>query len=183
MNGAAGLGHRLYGIVGSHLPLLGRSSLDAHTRGSVDASLVAFPLVLGPVHHVRVQTKCDRVPPSGESERCCLEEVLSQFRSVGKIHLGVPHPMQTLPVSYAGLLLIFLAIILFIAEIKITSYGLLSLGGVISLIIGSMMFFGELGLSIFMAIPFIIIIGSFFVFVAILAFRSQVSRPFQLQEP
>jgi len=45
------------------------------------------------------------------------------------------YSMQTLPVDYAGLLLIFLAVILFIAEIKITSYGLLSLGGMISLIL------------------------------------------------
>ena len=87
------------------------------------------------------------------------------------------YSMQTLPVSIAGLLLILLAVILFIAEIKITSYGLLSLGGIISLILGSMMFFDELGLSLLMAAPFIIIIGGFFIIVAILAYRSQVSRP------
>ena len=87
------------------------------------------------------------------------------------------YSMQTLPVSYAGLLLILLAVILFIAEIKITSYGLLSLGGIISLILGSMMFFEELGFSLVMIAPFIIIIGGFFIFVAILAYRSQISRP------
>ena len=87
------------------------------------------------------------------------------------------YSMQTLSVSYAGLLLIFLAVILFIAEVKITSYGLLSLGGIICLIVGSMMFFGELGVSLVMAVPFIIIIGGFFIFVAILAYRSQVTRP------
>ena len=87
------------------------------------------------------------------------------------------YSMQTLSVSYAGLLLIFLAVILFIAEVKITSYGLLSLGGIICLILGSMMFFNELGLSLFMAIPFIVIVGGFFIFVAVLAYRSQVSRP------
>jgi len=85
--------------------------------------------------------------------------------------------MQTLSVSYAGLLLIFLAVILFIAEVKITSYGLLSLGGIICLILGSMMFFGELGLNLFIAIPFIIIVGGFFIIVAVLAYRSQVLRP------
>ncbi|MBU1626257.1 nodulation protein NfeD [bacterium] len=46
---------------------------------------------------------------------------------------------QTLPISYAGLLLITLALILFIAELKVQSHGLLALGGMISLIIGSMM--------------------------------------------
>ncbi|MBN1503583.1 MAG: nodulation protein NfeD [Candidatus Eisenbacteria bacterium] len=49
------------------------------------------------------------------------------------------YALQTLPVNYAGLLLILLAIILFIAEIKITSYGLLTVGGVICMALGSMM--------------------------------------------
>ncbi len=47
--------------------------------------------------------------------------------------------LQTLPVNYAGLLLIMLAIILFILEVKITSYGLLTIGGVVSMILGSLM--------------------------------------------
>jgi len=46
---------------------------------------------------------------------------------------------RVLPVNYAGILLILLAIVLFLLEVKITSYGLLSLGGVVSMLIGSMM--------------------------------------------
>ena len=46
---------------------------------------------------------------------------------------------QTLPVNYAGVLLILVAIALFILEVKIVSYGLLSVGGVVAMIIGSMM--------------------------------------------
>jgi membrane-bound serine protease (ClpP class) len=49
------------------------------------------------------------------------------------------YAMHTLPINFAGLGLILFAIILFIAEIKITSHGLLAVGGVISLILGSMM--------------------------------------------
>ncbi len=49
------------------------------------------------------------------------------------------YAFQTLPVNYAGLLLIILGIILFIAEIKIISYGLLTVAGVISMILGSIM--------------------------------------------
>ena len=49
------------------------------------------------------------------------------------------YALQTLPVNYAGLLLILLAIILFIAEIKITSYGLLTVGGIICMALGSLM--------------------------------------------
>ncbi len=48
---------------------------------------------------------------------------------------------QTLPVNIAGLLLILLALILFLLEIKVTSYGILSIGGSVSLILGSVMLF------------------------------------------
>jgi len=46
---------------------------------------------------------------------------------------------QILPINYVGLMLILLAIGLFILEIKIQSYGILSIGGIISMIIGSTM--------------------------------------------
>ncbi|MGB4780915.1 NfeD family protein [Candidatus Methylomirabilis sp.] len=46
---------------------------------------------------------------------------------------------QTLPINYAGLLLILLAIILFIAEVKVTSYGMLTVGGIVAMILGSFM--------------------------------------------
>jgi membrane-bound serine protease (ClpP class) len=87
------------------------------------------------------------------------------------------YSMQALPVNYAGLTLMGLAIVLFLAEIKVTSYGLLSLGGIISLTLGSMMFFEDLGLSYSMSIPFIVIISGFFIFIGWLAVRSQISRP------
>jgi membrane-bound serine protease (ClpP class) len=53
---------------------------------------------------------------------------------------------QALPVNYAGIALILLAIILFIAEIKVPSFGLLSVGGVISLLLGSVLLFKVPGL-------------------------------------
>ncbi|MBT5763257.1 MAG: nodulation protein NfeD, partial [Nitrospina sp.] len=49
------------------------------------------------------------------------------------------YAMQTLPINYAGLLLIIFGVILFIAEISIMSYGLLSVSGVISIFLGSTM--------------------------------------------
>ncbi|KAF0221537.1 MAG: hypothetical protein FD174_306 [Geobacteraceae bacterium] len=48
---------------------------------------------------------------------------------------------QTLPVNYAGVLLILLALVLFIAEIKIVSHGMLTVGGVVSMILGSLLLF------------------------------------------
>ena len=84
---------------------------------------------------------------------------------------------QTLPVNYAGLLLIALAIIFFIAEVKVTSYGILSIGGLISLTIGSIMLFEDVGVSIRLMMPTIILVGGFFVVVAGLAFRAYKARP------
>ncbi len=49
------------------------------------------------------------------------------------------YSMQTLPINYAGLALILFAVILFLLEIKVVSHGLLSIGGVISLVLGSLM--------------------------------------------
>lgn len=46
--------------------------------------------------------------------------------------------LQTLPVNYVGILLILLALILFILEVTIVSYGMLTVGGIASLAIGSL---------------------------------------------
>lgn len=48
---------------------------------------------------------------------------------------------QTLPVNYAGVLLILFALVLLIAEIKVVSYGMLTVGGVIALLFGSILLF------------------------------------------
>ncbi len=45
--------------------------------------------------------------------------------------------LQTLPVNYAGFLLIFLGILFIILEFKIISYGLLALAGLISILLGT----------------------------------------------
>ncbi len=49
--------------------------------------------------------------------------------------------LQTLPFSYGGILLIFLGLVLLLLEVKITSFGLLTVGGVVSLALGSLMLF------------------------------------------
>ncbi len=76
--------------------------------------------------------------------------------------------LQVLPVNYAGLLLMLFGLILLALEIKITSYGLLTVGGALSLIFGSMMLIDssvpELQLSLTFVLP--VVIG----FTAIAAF-------------
>jgi len=49
--------------------------------------------------------------------------------------------LSTLPVNTAGVALILLAIVFFLAEIKVHSHGLLAAGGVISLLLGSLFLF------------------------------------------
>lgn len=85
--------------------------------------------------------------------------------------------IQTLPVNYTGLILIILAIILFIAEIKITSYGILSIGGVVSFTLGSIMLFEDMAVSFKLMLPTIVLVSGFFVVVSTLAFRAYRSRP------
>jgi membrane-bound serine protease (ClpP class) len=66
-------------------------------------------------------------------------------------------------------------------EMKITSYGLLSVAGIISLLLGSLMMFKgtgpDLKLSWRVLLPTLILVSGFFVFVAGLVFRAQISKP------
>ncbi len=49
--------------------------------------------------------------------------------------------LSTLPVNYAGVALILLALVFFVAEIKVTSHGILAAGGVLALLLGSLILF------------------------------------------
>jgi membrane-bound serine protease (ClpP class) len=88
---------------------------------------------------------------------------------------------QTLPINFIGILLILLAFIFFILEFKITSYGLLSLAGLVSLLLGGMMLYrgGEGGVDISWSvlIPTVAIVSLFFILVAGIVFRSHLIRP------
>jgi membrane-bound serine protease (ClpP class) len=59
---------------------------------------------------------------------------------VGTISLILAfYSFQSLPVNYAGVLLFLLGIVFFVLEASVTSYGLLAIGGVLSMLIGSVM--------------------------------------------
>ena len=49
------------------------------------------------------------------------------------------YSLQTLPINYAGLALIFLALIMFILETQVPSFGMLTVGGIIAMFLGSLM--------------------------------------------
>src|SRR5574337_958483 len=87
------------------------------------------------------------------------------------------YAFQTLPINYAGLLLILLAIILFIAEVKVASHGLLAAGGIAAMILGSLMLirssepFMRISLAAILATTGVT--AAFFIFVVTMALRAQ----------
>jgi len=93
------------------------------------------------------------------------------------------YSLNTLPLNYTGLALIVFAIILFILEIKVTSYGILGIGGVVSLVIGSMILIPLNPLTIFfqisrgLIIAIALITALLFFIVIGMATRVQKSTP------
>ncbi|HAP67587.1 MAG TPA: serine protease [Nitrospinae bacterium] len=101
---------------------------------------------------------------------------------VGAISLILAfYSFQTLPVNYAGLLLILLGIILFILEIKVVSYGALSLGGIISLVLGSMMLIESpapyMKISLYLILPAAAGTAAFFLFLVGAGIKAQRKKP------
>ncbi len=88
--------------------------------------------------------------------------------------------LQVLPVSYAGVLLIVLGIILLILEVKVTSFGVLAVGGVVSLFFGSLMLIDsplpEMQIGLRMIIPITLSIAGILLFLVRLAVRAQQQR-------
>jgi membrane-bound serine protease (ClpP class) len=87
---------------------------------------------------------------------------------------------QILPINYVGLILIILAIILFILEVKVHSYGMLSVGGILAMIIGSLMLIEapipELRPSLRFIIPVALGFALIFIFLVSLVVRSHRAR-------
>ncbi|MDA1001724.1 MAG: nodulation protein NfeD, partial [bacterium] len=89
--------------------------------------------------------------------------------------------LKILPVNFVGLLLILLAVILFLLEIKVPSYGGLTIGGVVAMTLGSIMLFDSpepyLRLSLKVIIPAVIGTALFFVLIVGLGVRAQAKKP------
>lgn len=87
------------------------------------------------------------------------------------------YALQTLPLNYAGLFLIIFSIILFLLEIKVPSYGILSIGGVISLTIGLIMLIDspipELQISWQVILGIVVLTSLFFIFALGFALKAQ----------
>ncbi len=91
------------------------------------------------------------------------------------------YALSTLPVNYAGVALIIFAIILFLAEIKITSHGLLAVGGTISMLLGSVLLINTsadyLRISWAVIIPAVVTTVLFFLFAVGMGLRAQRRKP------
>jgi len=93
------------------------------------------------------------------------------------------YSLHTLPVNYAGLALIIFAVILFLLEIKVVSHGLLTIGGVISLILGSIMLINtETTLEVFkiswqVILVIVILTTGFFIFAIGFGIKAQTRKP------
>ena len=115
-----------------------------------------------------------------------------EFYSPGAIFPGVIggiclilafYSMNTLPVNYAGLAFIILSVILFILEVKVTSHGVLTIGGIISLFLGSMMlinidtFWEAMEISMELIILVVVLTAAFFIFVVSMGIKAQRKKP------
>lgn len=93
------------------------------------------------------------------------------------------YSMSSMPVNYAALSLIIFGIILFLLELKIMSHGLLTIGGIVSVVLGSLFLFRSSPSENFVSVSWSIIIGCttvtalFFLFVVGMGLRAQRLRP------
>jgi len=89
---------------------------------------------------------------------------------------------QTLPVNYVGMLFIFLAMVLFILEIKVVSYGMLSVGGIIAMTLGSLMLVEHsepyLRISWAVILSTVVVTSGFFLLVVYFVIQTQKKRYF-----
>ncbi len=87
---------------------------------------------------------------------------------------------QIIPVSGAGILLVLLAVGLFVAEVKVHSYGLLTTGGLVAMILGAMMLVDsplpELRVNLWRLAPAILVFAAFVIALVRLVVQAQRRR-------
>jgi membrane-bound serine protease (ClpP class) len=88
---------------------------------------------------------------------------------------------QSLPINFAGMLLILFAIVLFIAEVKVVSHGVLAIGGVVAMALGSLMLYDEpeagFRVSWLVIIPTVAVTAGIFIFALTAGLRALTRRP------
>jgi membrane-bound serine protease (ClpP class) len=88
---------------------------------------------------------------------------------------------QALPVNTVGVLLLALAVVLFLAEIKVVSHGILTIGGAVAFLLGATLLFESpepaLRVSWAVILPALLLTVGFFVFALGAALRARRARP------
>jgi membrane-bound serine protease (ClpP class) len=95
--------------------------------------------------------------------------------------------LQTLPVRSAGILLILFSLVLFILEVKVTSFGILTIGGIVAMFLGSIMLFEEtpgFSFQVDWRVAAVIALstGLFFAFALGMALKARMQKPTTGQE-
>jgi membrane-bound serine protease (ClpP class) len=89
--------------------------------------------------------------------------------------------LQVLPVSYAGVLLIMLGFALLILEVKVVSHGLLAVGGITSLLFGSLMLIDsplpEMQIGLRLILPIVGTLSVIVLFLVTLGLKAQNQQP------
>ncbi|MEE9192670.1 MAG: NfeD family protein, partial [Candidatus Aerophobetes bacterium] len=89
--------------------------------------------------------------------------------------------LQILSFNMAGLVLIFLAVVLFVLDITVPSYGALTIGGIVSLALGSLMLIDPSAIYISISLEYIVIMVAFtsalFIFIVSYAIKAQFKKP------
>ena len=89
--------------------------------------------------------------------------------------------LQVLPVSYAGVLLIMLGFALLVLEVKVVSHGLLAVGGIASLLFGSLMLIDsplpEMQIGLRLILPIVATLSAIVLFLVTLGLRAQNQAP------
>lgn len=88
---------------------------------------------------------------------------------------------QALPVNHVGLLLLLLALVLFLAEIKVVSHGILTIGGAVAFVLGATMLFespeSALRVSWGVIVPALAVTVGFFGFALAAALKARRAAP------
>lgn len=88
---------------------------------------------------------------------------------------------QALPINLTGVFLILFAMLLFLADVKVQSHGLLSVGGIVSLILGSLILTsgegGTMRISLSVILTVVVVTVLFFAFVVGAGYRALRKKP------
>jgi membrane-bound serine protease (ClpP class) len=128
--------------------------------------IVAYVLLLGGILGIYVEFTHPGVVFPGVVGALCLLLFALSFKA--------------LPISTIGILLIVLAIVMFILEVKVTSFGMLTVGGVVCLVLGSVILVDgpipELRVPLWVVLPMSIMLAGVCAFVVRLAFKAHRHR-------